>query len=168
MQIIASTIRCASVHRYDARFDFLRYHFPRWGCLRLGFLRCALLCGALGAGIGTQPAGAQVLVRDLQPVSMQFNSAVQDGIRAHQAQVRARQVRVRQARSQAALPRITNNLTMSGDQGNIPLRVRDAPAAPSAIKRIAPSTVGVINSFIRGDLHSDSDNRTASGLSTTA
>ena len=156
MQNTASVIRCPAVLRYGARPASPRYAF-----------RCALVATAFAAGLCAQSATAQVLVRDLQPVSMQFSSAAQNGIRAHQAQVRARQVRVRQAKSQAALPRITNNLTMSGDQGSIPLRRRDSPAAPSAGKKVAPSTMGVINSFIRGDLYSDADNGTASGLSTT-
>src|SRR5690606_11149700 len=126
-----------------------------------------------GGMILSHPAAAQVIVRDLQPVSMQFRASAQDSIRAHQAQVRTRQVRVRQAKTQAALPRFANNLSMSGDQGSIPLRLRDAPVRPPAVrgplaglKVISPSTIGVINSFIRGDLHTDADNGTASSLST--
>lgn len=110
-------------------------------------------------------------MRDLQPVSMQFRANAQDAIRAHQAQVRARQVRVRQAKSQAALPRFANNLTMSGDQGSIPLQLRNAPppagGAFPGLKRVEPGTMGVINSFIRGDLYTDADNNTASSVSTT-
>lgn len=130
-------------------------------------LQWILMGVALAAGAWTQSVTAQVVVKDLQPVSMQFSSAAQNGIRAHEAQVRARQVHVRQAKTQAALPRIANGLTMSGDQGSIPLRLRDAPPAFHGLKRVEPSTMGVINSFIRGDLYTDADNGTASSLSTT-
>lgn len=152
MQNTASVIRCPAVPRYGARLVFLQF---------------SLAGAVLAAGLWVQPATAQVVVRDLQPVSMQFTTAAQNGIRAHQAQVRGRQVRVREAKSAAALPRMANNLTMSSDQGSIPLRRRDAPPAPAAGKKLAPSTMGVINSFIRGDLYTDAENGTASGLSTT-
>jgi hypothetical protein len=101
---------------------------------------------------------------------MNFRAAAQDSIRAHQSQVRARQVRVRQSQSQADLPRISNNLTMSGDQRSIPLQLRNKPGpAPiiPGLKPIQSSSVGVINSFIRGDLYTDGDNNTASSLTTT-
>jgi outer membrane autotransporter protein len=123
----------------------------------------ALLC-LLG---GWQPATAQVIVGDLQTVSMQFGTSAQDGVRAHQSQVRTRQARVRQARSRANLPRFANNVTMSSDRASIPLQNRHAAPPPPDRKLLAPSTTGVLNSFIQGDLHTDSDNRTASSLSTT-
>ena len=155
MQSTASVIRCLAVRRFGLRFASL-----------VGSLSIAALATWIG------PAGAQVLVKDLQPVSMQFSSAAQNGVRAHQAQVRARQVRVRQAKSQAALPRLTNDMTMSSDRGSIPLQLRNAPAARTAtpmpgLKPIEASNMGIINSFIRGDLYTDADNGTASSLSTT-
>jgi hypothetical protein len=175
MQSTASVIRCHAVRRFGVRshvFHVSRlFHLSRISRVLLGFATAAV---ALGGMILPPPAAAQVIVRDLQPVSMQFRAVAQDGIRAHQAQVRTRQVRVRQAKDQAALPRFANNLSMSGDQGNIPLRLRDAPVAPPAVrgplaglKVLSPSTVGVINTFIRGDLHTDADSGTASSLSTT-
>jgi hypothetical protein len=118
--------------------------------------------------LAAEAADAQVLVRDLQPVTMDFRAAAQDSIRAHQGQIRARQVRVRQSRSQADLPRIANNLTMSSDQRSVPLQLRNRPApAMPGLKNIAPSSLGVINSFIRGDLYTDGDNNTASSVTTT-
>ena len=98
---------------------------------------------------------------------MQFGSSVHDGVRAHQAQVRSRQMRVRQARTRAGLPQVANNVTMSSDRARIPLQRRAAPSSRPAARLLAPSTVGVINSFIQGDLYTDSENRTASSLSTT-
>lgn len=104
---------------------------------------------------------------DLQQVSMQFGSSAHDGVRAHQAQVRSRQVRVRQARSRTSLPQVANNLTMSSDRASIPLKRRDTPPPKPAAKLLAPATTGVINSFIQGDLYTDADNQTGSSLSTT-
>ena len=114
-----------------------------------------------------RPASAQVIVGELQQVSMRFGDHAHDGIRAHQAQVRSRQARVRQARSRASLPRIANNVTMSSDRASIPLRRRDAPSPNAGAGLLAPSTSGVINSFIQGDLYTDADNQTASSVSTT-
>jgi len=154
-------------------FPILFSAVRRRGLCLLTFLRISqvfISAAVAASGLSASPAAAQVVVRDLQPVSMQFRASAQDGIRAHQNQVRARQVRVRQARNPGGLPRFANNLTMSGDQGSIPLRLRDAPVPPPkphALKQVAPSTMGVINSFIRGDLNSDPDNGTASGLATT-
>jgi hypothetical protein len=133
---------------------------------------CATLLALCAGATVPSSVHAQVVVRDLQPVTMNFRATAQDSIRAHQAQVRARQVRVRQSKSQADLPRIANNLTMSGDQRSIPLQLRNAPApapagASPGLKRIAPSSVGVINSFIRGDLYTDADNNTASSMTTS-
>lgn len=155
--------------------------FVRYPALRRPSLRSATPRAVLPAPLGVLalaatlfgaagPAEAQVVVRDLQPVAMHFRGAAQDSIRGHQSQVRARQVRVRQARNQADLPRIANNLTMSGDQGSIPLQLRPGPAPAGAfpgLRTIAPSSVGVINSFIRGDLYTDGDNNTASSVSTS-
>ncbi len=159
MQKTAPVTRCPAV-----RLSPTRLAAP-------GFVCNTTLAGlALAVFLGAHPAGAQVIVKDLHPVSMQFRASAQDGIRAHQAQVRARQVRVRQARSQAALPRVANNVTMSGDQGSIPLRLRDRappPATLPGLKPISVSTMGIINSFIRGDLHTDADNGTASSVATT-
>ena len=158
MQKTASVTRCLAVRR-----SLLRLVKP-------GTAPAATLLALAAASFAPGAAQAQVIVRDLQPVSMDFRAAAQDSIRAHQAQVRARQVRVRQSKSQADLPRFTNNLTMSGDQRSIPLQLRNKPApAPTVpgLKRIAPSSVGVINSFIRGDLYTDGDNDTASSLTTT-
>lgn len=132
-------------------------------------LGAALATIAVAALVPANSAAAQVLVRDLHPVSMQFRSTAQDAILDHQAQVRSRQIRVRQARqTPLGLPRFVNNLSMSGDEGSIPLRMRDRPAAPAKVqgpKKVAPGTTGVISSFIRGDLHTESDS--ATGLSTT-
>jgi hypothetical protein len=164
MQNTASVIRCLAVPRLGFRLQsFLRD------------LKAAVPAAALAAALLPGPVAGQVVVHDLQPVSMQFRASAQDGIRAHQAQIRARQVRVRQANGPGALPRFANNLTMSSDQGSAPLRLRDEPLAPKvpgaprtpALKNVAPNTIGVINSFIRGDLNSESDNGTASGLATT-
>ena len=41
------------------------------------------------------------------------------------------------------------------------------PGAAPGLKRLAPSSTGVINSFIRGDLYTDADNDTASSLTTS-
>ena len=124
---------------------------------------------AVATLVSAGPAAAQVLVRDIHPVSMQFRATAQDAVLDHQAQVRSRQIRVRQARQTAiGLPLFVNNLSMSGDEGRIPLRMRDIPAAPPRVqgpKKVAPGTAGVISSFIRGDLHTESDD--ATGLSTT-
>jgi hypothetical protein len=197
MQKIASVIRCPAVLRFSAASnisDFVSHRAfgassdhpsgsasggPADRCAGDSSRRRAGPCPTIGLaaaglalaiGIAASPATAQVLVKDLQPVSMQLRSAAQDGVRAHQTQVRARQVRVRRAKNQAELPRIANGLTMSDDRNSIPLRLREAPPAASGLrglKMIAPSTEGVINSFIRGNLHTDADNGTASALSTT-
>lgn len=127
-------------------------------------LAAAALAAFLG---GSQPAAAQVIVGDLQQVSMQFGDSAHDGIRAHQAQVRSRQVRVRQARSRASLPQVANNVTLSSERASIPLQRRAAPSPQPAARLLAPSTTGVINSFIQGDLYTDADNHTASSLTTT-
>jgi hypothetical protein len=160
MQLIASVTRCPAVRRPPLRL--VKQVNPL----------CTTLLALCAAATVPSPVHAQVVVRDLQPVTMNFRATAQDSIRAHQSQVRARQVRVRQSKSQADLPRIANNLTMSGDQRSIPLQLRNAPApAPAGalpgLKRIAPSSVGVINSFIRGDLYTDADNSTASSLTTS-
>lgn len=137
-----------------------------------GFTRpLAVVAVVLAAVVPPRPAAAQVLVNDLQAVSMQFRTSTQDGIRAHQSQIRARQARVRLAKSPAGLPRLANNLSMSGDQGSIPLRLRDAPVSPARLagpRMIAPTSVGVVNSFIRGDLHSAADRDTAGSSLTTS
>jgi len=158
MQKIASVTRCPAVRRSPLRL------------VKLGTTLAAALIALAACALLPDVAVAQVIVRDLQPVTMHFRATAQDSIRAHQSQVRARQVRVRQSKSQADLPRITNNLTMSNDQRSIPLQLRNPPAPAPALpglKRIAPSSIGVINSFIRGDLYTDSDNDTASSLTTT-
>ncbi len=151
-------------HRARSPLRGQRFAPPR---TRLAALATALLAPtALVAAFGfTQHACAQVIVGDLQQVSMQFGSSAHDGVRAHQAQVRSRQVRVRQARSRANLPQFANKVTMSSDRASIPLQRRGGPAP--AARLLAPSTSGVVNSFIQGDLYTDSDNRTASSLSTT-
>jgi hypothetical protein len=125
--------------------------------------RLAALAIALAAVPG--PASAQVIVRDIQPVSMQFRSLAQESILVHQAQVRSRQVRVRQAPLEPVpMPRFANGLSMSGDEGSIPLRLRDEPPPPA---RLASNTAGVMNAFILGDLHTDHDGGSTPGLSTS-
>ena len=158
MQKIASLTRCPAVRRSLFRLATPGSALPAAALTTLVFAALA-------------PAQAQVVVHDLQPVTMHFRASAQDAVRAHQSQVRARQVRVRQSKSQADLPRVANNLTMSSKKASIPLQLRNAPAggggAFPGLKRIAPSSEGVINSFIRGDLYTDSDNGTASSVSTT-
>jgi hypothetical protein len=124
----------------------------------------ALLCLGIAAAA---PASGQVVVPDLQLVSMQFGDSAHEGVRAHQAQIRSRQVRLRKARTRAALPQVANNVTMSSDRASIPLQRRAAPSPSSAAGLLAPSTSGVINSFIQGDLYTDPDNQASSALSTT-
>ncbi len=84
---------------------------------------------------------------------MSFGATVQDGVRAHQAQLRARQARVRHGRSQSALPRLANDLTMSGDQGSIPLQSKKPAPPKPGLKVLDPSSIGVTNAYVRGNLH---------------
>lgn len=98
---------------------------------------------------------------------MSFGAAVQDGVRAHQAQLRARQARVRQGRSQSALPRFTNDLTMSGDQGSIPLQSKKPAPPKPGLKVLDPSSIGVTNTYVRGNLHTAPVSADESALTTT-
>ncbi|MGE0802687.1 MAG: autotransporter domain-containing protein [Lautropia sp.] len=86
----------------------------------------------------------------------------QDGIRAHQAQLRARQLRLRDTRS-PTLPRFSSGVTVSDDQASIPLRLQDSPGR----RTLAQSPYQRFNSYTRGDLRSDSGDTNGAGLSTT-
>jgi hypothetical protein len=113
---------------------------------------------------------AQVLVRDIHPASMQMGTLAQGSVILHQGEIRTRQDRVRQARERpAGLPVFANNLSLSGENGRIPLRLRDVPAAPqpsAAQKKLAPGAESVLTGFVRGDLQT-SGGSSGTALSTT-
>ena len=88
------------------------------------------------------------------------------GLKIRSAQTRARQARLNDVQSTRVLPQFESALTISDDQKSAPLRPKDRPGV--APGKLAPSSIGRINSYLNGDLHSSQSIDNSAGLSTSA
>lgn len=88
------------------------------------------------------------------------------GLKVRSAQTRARQARLNDTQSTRLLPQFESGLTISDDQKSAPLRPKDRPGV--APGKLAPSSIGRVNSYLTGDVHSSQLIDNNAGLSTSA
>ncbi|MGE0310438.1 MAG: autotransporter outer membrane beta-barrel domain-containing protein [Lautropia sp.] len=88
------------------------------------------------------------------------------GLKVRSAQTRARQARLNDTQSTRLLPRFESGLTITDDQKSAPLRPNERPGV--APGKLAPNSIGRVNSYLTGDLHSSQKIDNAAGLSTSA
>lgn len=125
------------------------------------------MLAAVLAAVLLQPDAARadsVLPKSWIPASLDFGAYAQDGVLAHQGQVRARQNRIRDSRA-PSLPSFMSGLTMSNERGSIPVQLKASPV-PGKARLAPPSSMGHLNTYIRGNLHSDGRPGADSSLST--
>ncbi len=88
------------------------------------------------------------------------------GLKVRSAQTRARQQRLNDPQSTRVLPQFESGLTITDDRQSAPLRPRDRPGV--APGKLASNSIGRVNGYMNGDLHSSQAIDNATGLSTSA
>lgn len=86
-------------------------------------------------------------------------------LRTQSSQIRARQLRVREAGRQNSLPLVDSTLSISDDRLSAPLKLRDRGLAPGV--RLAPSATRRVNTYVAGNLYSSAAGHDASDLTTS-
>lgn len=87
-----------------------------------------------------------------------------DALRNQGSQIRARQLRVREARTLNGLPRVDSTLSIADDRLSAPLKFRDRGLPPGV--SIAPSAIRRVNTYLAGNLHSAEASADGSDLTT--
>ena len=85
-------------------------------------------------------------------------------MRTQSSQIRARQLRVREARRLNGLPLVDSTLTLADDRLSAPLKLRDRGLPPGV--SIAPSATLRVNSYVAGSLYSSEADADSSDLTT--
>ena len=87
-----------------------------------------------------------------------------EALRTKRSQIRARQLRVREAAAHSGLPLIDSSLSIADERLSVPLKFRDRSLPPGM--RIAPSSVRRVNTYVAGSLYSAEAGRDTSDLTT--